>query len=137
MYFLKLPESRASRRADESTISSLEKLSRQVFFFMVANIDVSIRLRVESKTGKCNEIKSEVPINVFKFSIRLTSLGNLHAASTDKAGSKPWTFIPSLIAISATIEPIAPSPTTPRVLPAISFPLNRFFSASTNFESSL
>ena len=137
MYFLKFPESKASTRAVESTISSLAKLSRQTSFFIELNIDASIRLRVESKTGMCKEMKSELPINVFKFSMRLTSLGNLHAASTDNAGSKPCTLMPSFIAISATIEPMAPSPTTPRVLPAISFPLNRFSSASMSLDSSL
>ena len=41
--------------------------------------------------------------------------GSRHAASTVISGSKPITFMPSLIAVSATRLPIAPRPMTPSV----------------------
>ena len=68
--------------------------------------------------------------------MRLTLLGRRQAASTESAGSKPLTFMPKPIAISATSEPMAPRPITPRVLPAISLPAKRFFSCSISLESS-
>ena len=57
--------------------------------------------------------------------------GSRHAASTVISGSKPMTFMPSLIAVSATRLPIAPSPMMPSVRPGSSTPANCFFASST------
>ena len=50
------------------------------------------------------------------------------AASLVMYGSLAITFMSSPLAFAATIRPIWPRPTTPRVLPAISTPMNFFFS---------
>ena len=52
--------------------------------------------------------------------------GSRHAASTVISGSKPTTFMPSLIAVSATRLPIAPRPTMPSVRCGSSTPANCF-----------
>ena len=59
-----------------------------------------------------------------------------HAPSTDKNGSYPITFIPKASAAFATRIPIAPRPTTPRVLPAISGPTKEDFPFSTSLPTS-
>ena len=46
------------------------------------------------------------------------------AASTDRKGSQPTTFMPRRTAMLATRPPIAPRPMTPRVLPWSSQPAN-------------
>ena len=63
--------------------------------------------------------------------MRVTSLDKRQAASMDNAGSNPTTFMPMAKAMSATIEPMAPSPTMPSVLPLISPPAKRDFSFSS------
>ena len=62
---------------------------------------------------------------------RRTLDGRRHAASTVISGSKPMTFMPSLIAVSATRLPIAPSPTMPSVRCGSSTPANCFLPSST------
>ena len=54
-----------------------------------------------------------------------------------EAGSKPTTFIPSASAVLATLTPIDPRPTTPKVRPGSSIPANCFFPASTDFFISI
>ena len=68
-----------------------------------------------------------------------TSWLRLHAASTERNGSYPITFIPSSIAVFATCAPIAPSPITPRVFPFTSWPIKFFlpFSASVAISAPL
>ena len=58
--------------------------------------------------------------------------GRRQAASTVISGSNPITFIPSLIAVSATMLPIAPRPMMPSVRPGSSTPANCFFPSSTS-----
>ena len=60
--------------------------------------------------------------------------GSRHAASTVISGSKPMTFIPSLMAVSATRLPIAPRPMMPSVRLGSSTPANCFFASSTLFS---
>ena len=62
---------------------------------------------------------------------RLTCDGRLQAASTVMSGSYPTTFMPSLIAASATRQPIIPRPMTPSVWPDSSKPAKRFLPSST------
>ena len=64
--------------------------------------------------------------------MRCTALDRRQAASIDSAGSKPSTFMPSASAMSATMEPMAPRPTMPSVLPRSSPPANRAFSFSSS-----
>ena len=62
--------------------------------------------------------------------------GRRQAASTVISGSNPVTFIPSLIAVSATMLPIAPRPMIPSVRPGSSTPANCFFPSSTSRSKS-
>ena len=62
--------------------------------------------------------------------------GSRHAASTVISGSKPMTFMPSLIAVSATRLPIAPRPTMPSVRCGSSTPANCFLPSSTRASRS-
>ena len=56
----------------------------------------------------------------------------LQAPSTEMYGSYPSTSMPRWVAILATFTPMAPRPTTPRVLPASSGPVNWLFPFSTS-----
>jgi len=63
--------------------------------------------------------------------------GRRHAASTVISGSKPITFMPSLIAVSATRLPIAPRPMMPSVRCGSSTPANCFLPSSTRASKSV
>ena len=89
-----------------------------------------------SIAGMCNVIKSALENISSIESAGSTWLGNFHAASTDKAGSYPTTFMSKVTPIPATFEPMEPKPTTPRVEPDNSLPLNFFLFSSRNGSSS-
>ena len=93
-----------------------------------------MRCLVAGIAGTCKVRKSASASNASILSMRLTRLDNCHAASTEIAGSYPITSIPRSKAKLAIIEPMAPRPTTPKVLPAISVTRQN---ASFSFSSQL
>ena len=136
MYWEILPESRASEISSLLTISSLAKLRSTAPSLNWDRASELIMPRVASIAGTCRLMMSERLNNICRLSIFSTLLESLQAASTDSTGSYPTTFISIWSAISATMDPIAPSPSTPRVLPFSSRPLYCFLLLSTSLLSS-
>ena len=96
----------------------------------------SIRPRVTGSSGTCSDTKSAWrSTSSIEFALR-TDDGRRHAASTVISGSKPITFMPSLIAVSATRLPIAPRPMMPSVRCGSSRPANCFLPSSTRASRS-
>ena len=115
MYALRRPERSAATTASSSTMPSREKLSSTAPALTAASRGPFTSLRVAATSGTCNVTKSAVRSSSSMLPARFTFEGSRHAASTVISGSKPTTFMPSLIAVSATRLPMAPSPMIPSV----------------------
>ena len=76
--------------------------------------------RVAATSGTCKVTKCECLSTSPRLCAFLTVAGRLQAESTVISGSYPMTCMPSLIAASATRQPILPRPITPRLCPASS-----------------
>jgi hypothetical protein len=78
------------------------------------------RWRVLSTSGTCSVTNCALRSTSLTLPARRTCDGRLQAASTVMCGSKPITCMPSLMAASATRQPILPRPMMPSVWPASS-----------------
>jgi hypothetical protein len=126
----------ASITAASSTTASRAKLRSTAPGFMADSRLASIRWRVTGRSGTCSVTKSDaLSSSSMLFALR-TDEGRRHAASMVISGSKPTTFMPSLIAVSATSPPTAPRPTMPSVRCGSSTPANCFLPASTRASRS-
>ncbi len=117
-------------------MASRAKFSSTLPFLAAARRLASIRWRVTGSSGTCSVTKSACLRTSSIECARRTLDGSRHAASTVISGSKPITFMPSLIAVSATMLPIAPSPTMPSVRCGSSMPANCFLPSSTRASRS-
>ena len=106
--------------AVSSTTPPREKLSTTAPGFIWAMPPASIIPRVASMSGTCRVRKLLCLSTSPRLCAFLTVAGRLHAESTVMSGSYPITCMPSLIAASATRQPILPRPITPSVCPASS-----------------
>ncbi len=135
-YHSRRPLSSPFATASSDTTPSREKLSSTAPSLKFERFFAFTRCRVFSTSGTCRLTKWLVLKISSIEAARFTCEGRLHAASTVICGSNPSTFIPSLIAASATRLPIFPRPMTPSVWPGSSLPANCFFPSSIFFSRS-
>ncbi len=135
-YFFRCLCASASITASSSTMASRAKLRSTRRGRASARRLASISPRVLSTSGRCSVTKSAPLMTSSMEAARFTAEGRRQALSTVISGSKPTTFMPSLIAVSATRPPTAPNPITPSVRPGSSKPANCFLPSSTRASKS-
>ena len=126
-----LPLFTASARASSLIMPPRAQLMIRTPSFITANCSASMMFRVSLMSGVCTVIKSA------RSAISLTvaiSTPNSCARSSEMNGSYASMVISSPCARLATSVPMRPSPTTPKILPLTSVPMNSLRSHFLDFR---